>query len=90
VNRNINRPTFGRFGEGKKDVKGKGKVVVVPTSAPIFSSDGSSPRKRKRDHGGNVASTVSTASTASVSSDWAEMDEDEQEPEFIAESELIR
>lgn len=71
-------------GAGKKDVKGKGRAVVIvpppaaraPPGAVIFSSEeeeGSSPRKRKRTHSGSDTSS------------WIEMDEDEAEPEFIAE-----
>jgi len=69
----------------KKDVKGKGKpVVVLPSSSSMIfgSEDGSSPRKRKRTHDG---------SGESESVSWIELDEDEEEelePEFIAESKL--
>jgi hypothetical protein len=69
----------------KKDVKGKGKpVVVLPSSSSMIfgSEDGSSPRKRKRTHDG---------SGESESVSWIEVDDDEEEelePEFIAESEL--
>jgi hypothetical protein len=69
----------------KKDVKGKGRpVVVLPSSnSMIFGSeDGSSPRKRKRTHDG---------SGESESVSWIEVDEDDEEelePEFIAESKL--
>jgi hypothetical protein len=70
----------------KKDVKGKGKpVVVLPSSSSMIfgSEDGSSPRKRKRTHDG---------SGESESVSWIEVDEDEEEelePEFIAESKLL-
>lgn len=66
---------------GKKDIKGKGKVALPPPppESVIFSSeDGSSPRKRKRTHSG---------SDEGDSSSWIELDEDEAEPEFIAEGE---
>jgi hypothetical protein len=74
-----------RIGNGhaeKKDLKRRsGKSVVLVPEVVIYSSeDGSSPRKRKRHHSG------SGASLASMSSSWVEMDEDEAEPEFIAES----
>jgi hypothetical protein len=72
----------------KKDVKGKGKpVVILPaSSSAIFDSeDGSSPRKRKRSQDG---SGTGTGSGESESVNWIEVDdnEDELEPEFIAES----
>jgi hypothetical protein len=82
-------------GNGKKDVKGKGRpVVVLPASSSMIfgSEDGSSPRKRKRSRDGNGTGTAS-GSGESESVNWIEMDEDdddenedELEPEFIAES----
>lgn len=70
----------------KKDLKGKGKpVVVLPASSSMIfdSEDGSSPRKRKRRQDGD-------GSGESESVNWIEVDdnEDELEPEFIAESKL--
>jgi hypothetical protein len=65
----------------KKDVKGKGKAVALVPEVVIYSSsEGSSPRKRKRQL------SASAPSEASMGSSWVEMDEDEAEPEFIAES----
>lgn len=69
----------------KKDVKGKGKpVVLLPSSSSMIfgSEDGSSPRKRKRTGDGS-------RSGESESVSWIEVDEDEEEelePDFIAES----
>jgi len=70
----------------KKDVKGKGKpVVVLPASSSMIfgSEDGSSPRKRKRSQDGE--------SGESENVNWIEVDDNEEElePEFIAESKLF-
>lgn len=92
VNRNGRKSgnvfTMNGFGGAptKKDAKGKAKASLFPAQPPqeaiIFSSeDGSSPRKRKRTHSGDE--------TEGDSSSWIEMDEDEAEPEFIAEGESM-
>lgn len=85
INRNGRKSGSGLFANGhlggpvKKDMKGKGKAAppLPPTEAVTFSSDGSSPRKRKRAQDGSEED----------SSSWIEMNEDEAEPEFIAEGE---
>lgn len=90
INRNGRKSGSGLFANGqasgpvRKDVKGKSKMTLPPPSPPseavTFSSeDGSSPRKRKRGPEGS--------GTEEDSSSWIEMDEDEAEPEFIAEGE---
>lgn len=92
INRSGRKSGAGIFVNGrtggpiKKDVKGKSKVIFPPTPPPaeavVFSSeDGSSPRKRKRAQDGS--------GTEEDSSSWVELDEDEAEPEFIAEGKSI-
>jgi len=75
----VNRGKAKRRHEGRKT---KGDEAGVNTKRDVFAAtedDLSSPRKRKR----GVQGSGSEGDTGS----WVEMEEDEEEPEFIAESE---
>jgi hypothetical protein len=80
-------------------------VVIPPSALMLNSEDGSSPRKRKRYDEGSTSASASASASANASasasvngsvtseststSHWIEVDEDEAEPEFIAESKLL-
>lgn len=65
--------------------RGKSKAVVIDD---VFGSDESSLSPRKRKRGEGIRATDGSDDTGDSGS-WVEMDEDEDEPEFIVESEFL-
>jgi hypothetical protein len=80
--RNRSRKSGGNGGEGQK------KHKSVKILQDVFTSgDESSPKKRKRGQENEYDGEDSVTDGDSSSSSWIEMDDHEEEPEYIGESE---